>query len=745
MTKDVDFLLIGGGLASAFNADTLRKEGATGKIVILSAESSLPYYRPQLPKYFILEKRSKEKLLIFNESYYKKHDIDVILNTKVLSIDPEQKIVKTDHAGDIHFHQLLIATGCCPRKVELPGCHLTGIHYLKTITDAQPIIQEIKRAKNVVIMGGGFIGIEIASLLIKQNIKVTVITEEFILFDVSPSAEIATFLRNHGVEVLLQETIKKFNGDHQVQSVETSGGKIIACDFVLVAENYLPDTDFLDGSGIMVNDGIIVDQYLQTNKADIYSAGDVTKFYDPVFKRLRRNGGTDNAVKQGKITALNMLGMRKSYNTASYFYLRAFDNSIVIIGDTTDAEEKVIRGSIKEKNVAFLYLKDGLLQGAFFSGRPIEEIKAAESLIINRINLTPYYKQLVDLDFSLEVIAAQTILALQGGGALGAFECGVVKAMEEHEIYPDIVSGISIGAFNSAIIAANPGNATSALEGFWSDLSLDMFSIPNEQIRRLMSSWHSIIWGSPNFFYPRWEMPIHSVDQLPMHWTSFYDNSFIKNILRKYIDFEKLKDSPIRLLVMAVNVETSEFETFDSYTDEITPDHIIASGSLPPGFPWTTIKNKHYWDGGIVSNTPIDTTLDICGSNNKKIYIVELYSRNRSLPKNMIEVFSRKDEIFFSEKIRKDIHTRDLISSYKKLIEGILSFCEPELVEEIRQLPAYIQTMGDPGGLPITRIIRNIEKDEPYSWDSDFSRETIEQHKKKGYEITKKILEKKIN
>lgn len=741
MTKTVDFLFIGGGLASAFGVDALRKEGALGRIVILAEEGFLPYYRPQLPKAFLLGTRKKEQMLIFNESYYKKNDIEVILNTKAIAIDSEKKIVKTEHSGDFHFKQLLIATGCSPKKLTIPGNNLAGIHYLKTILDAEPIIPEIEKAKSVIIFGGSFIGIEIASLLIKKNIKVTVITNEFALFNVSPSAEISIFLEHHGVHVLLHETIKKFNGKDHVQSVETSTGKILDCDFVIVAEHNIPDADFLHGSGIEVSNGIVVDQYLQTNKADIYAAGDVAKFYDPVFKTCHRNGGTDNAMKQGRIAALNMLGMRKCYNTASYFYFQAFDNSVVIIGDTLHAKEKIIRGELKDKNVAFLYLKDGYLQGAFFSGRPIEEIKAAESLILNRVNLSPYKKQLPDLDFSLEVIATQTVLTLQGGGALGAFECGVVKAMEEHGIYPDIVSGISIGAFNSAIIAGNPRHATEALQGFWNDLALDMFSVANEQTRRLLSSWHAIAWGSPNFFYPRWSMPINGLEQLPMNWTSFYDTSFVKDLLRKYIDFDKLKDSPTRLLVMAVNVETSEFETFDSYTDDLTPDHILASGSLPPGFPWTTINNKHYWDGGIVTNTPIDATLDVCGSTNKKIYIVELYSRNRPLPQNMVEVLARKDEILFSEKIRKDIHTRELISNYKKLIEGILSFCEADLVAEVKQFPAYIQIMGDPGVLSITRIIRKMEQDEPYSWDSDFSRETIEQHIARGYEITQEILE----
>ena len=736
MTKKVDFLLLGGGLASAFSADTLRKEGALGSIVILGEESFHPYFRPQLPKAYLMGKLKEEQMYIFNENYYNKHGIEVLLNTKALAVDPEQKIVTTDRVGDLQFNQLLIATGCSSRKIKIPGNDLAGIHYLKTIIDARPIIPEIEKAKKVVICGGSFIGIEIASLLIKKNIKVTIITDEFSLFNVNSSAEIATFIESYGVEVLLHEKIKKFNGKRHVQSVETKSGNILSCDFAVIAGSYQPDTEFLHGSGIDVDDGVVVNQYLETNKAGIYAAGDVAQFFDPLFNRYHRNGGADNAMKQGKIAALNMLGMRKSYCSASYFYFQAFDIPVVIIGDTIDAKEKIVRGSVEEKNVAYLYLKNGYLQGALFSGRPIEEIKAAESIIMNRVNLKPYKKQLADLGFSLEDIATQTILSLQGGGALGAFECGVVKAMEERGIYPDIVSGISIGAFNAAIIAANPGHATEALEAFWNDLTIDMLSFPEEQIRRIFSSWNAITWGSPNFFHPRWNMPISSFDQFPINWTSFYDVSAIKSILNKYINFDKLKNSPVRLLVMAVNVETSEFETFDSYSDNITADHIIASGSLPPGFPWTTINNKHYWDGGIVTNTPIDSTLEICGATNKKIYIVELYSRTRLLPKNMIEVFARKDEILFSEKIRKDIHNRDLINTYKKLIERILSFCEPALVEEVKQLPIYIETMGDPGAQSITRIIRKVEKDEAYSWDSDFSRETIEQHIKRGYEAT---------
>lgn len=168
MTKTVDYLLLGGGLASALTADTLRKEGATGSITMLSDEPYLPYLRPQLARGFLTGKRKKEQFTIFNESYYKKNDIDVLLNTNALSVDPKNKIVRTDHAGNFYFKQLLIASGCAPRRVDLPGSKLDKIYYLKTLLDAQPLIHEIEHAKNAVIVGGSYIGIEIASLLIKK-------------------------------------------------------------------------------------------------------------------------------------------------------------------------------------------------------------------------------------------------------------------------------------------------------------------------------------------------------------------------------------------------------------------------------------------------------------------------------------------------------------------------------------------------------------------------------------------------
>ena len=746
MIKGADFLLIGGGLASATAARTLRTEGAEGEIVIVSAEGFLPYHRPPLTKHFLLGGKSQEDILVLGEDYYREQAIEVMLATRAVRIHPKDKVVETDSAGEIRFKKLLIATGCRPRRLTIPGAELGGIYYLRTLLEAEALRQAMAGAKTAVIFGASFIGMELASSFTEKGIEVTIITREDLLFNKLASPEVSQFFTKYykaqGVELIFKESIQEFRGSDRVESVVTSTGKVLSCDLVAIGLGVTPEVDFLHGSGIRVEDGILVSQYMQTNDPDIYAAGDVAKFFDPTFRRCRRIEHWDNAVKQGHIAAINMVGQRRPYHAVSYFFSDVFDLSFNFIGDTAEITERDLRGSIEEKSFAVLYLKGELLRAMFFLRRPASEAKAAESLILNGISLKRIKDKLADETFPLEKAAVQTVLVLQGGGALGAFECGVVKAMEEQRIYPDIVAGVSIGAFNAVIIAGNPRHAPAALEAFWDELALSTPVIPHEKTRRLLSSWYSLIVGSPNFFVPRWLRPVLHPNDLPLHWMSFYDPSPVKALLRKYVDFKRLKDSPIRLIVSAVNVETAELETFDSFMDTITPEHILASGSLPPGFPWTTIDGKHYWDGGIVSNSPFDQVIKLLGSAGKKVYAVDLYPRKKPLPKDLMEVIARRDEIFYSEKIDKDLHTLELINKYKVLVEEIMGHLEPRIVDQIRHRPLYIEVMGDAPPISITRIVHEGEEGEPPSRDYDFSRESIQEHKEEGYRVARARLEK---
>jgi NTE family protein len=746
MSEVIDFLLIGGGLASATAAETLRNEGAKGKITIISAENSLPYHRPPLSKNFLLKNQKAETILIRRENFYIRNKIEILLGTRALSINTASKIVETDNAGNIKFNKLLIATGSCLTRLTVPGHNLKGIYYLRTIKDAEKLKVGMADAKKALVIGASFIGMELASTLTNSGIDTTIIEKERLVYDKLNSPEISRFFieyyRSKGVEIFLGTTVKEFRGKDHVKGVVISTGETFDCNLVAIGVGVTPETDFLRDSGISLSDGIIVDEYMETNIPDVYAAGDVANFYDPVFGRHRRIEHWDNAIKSGELAANSMMGKRQPCRGVSYFFSDVFDITFNFLGDPEHVQERIVRGSIRERKFSVLYLRESILRATFLLGRPLAEDKAVGSLILNRVNLEKVKNRLADASFQIEKIPTQVALILQGGGALGAFECGVVKAMEEKEIYPDIVAGVSIGAFNAAIIAGNPRDAAHALEGFWKDVSTDTPEVPNETLRRLFSSWYVLMFGSPRFFHPRWFKPVLNLDQLPLYWKSFYDPTPAKELLLKYVDFDNLKASPVRLLVSAVNVETGELETFDSHFDDITPDHILASGSLPPGFPWTTIKGRHYWDGGIVSNSPIDQVVELCGLAGKKIYVVNLYSGKKSIPQNMMEVLARREEIYYSEKIRKDIHTIELIENYRNLVDEIMTNLEPKISEQIQQRPHYIQTMGDTGPVSIARIALEGEEGDLPSKDYDFSRRSILEYIEEGYKSAKKILKK---
>jgi Creatinine amidohydrolase/Patatin phospholipase/Patatin-like phospholipase len=202
-----------------------------------------------------------------------------------------------------------------------------------------------------------------------------------------------------------------------------------------------------------------------------------------------------------------------------------------------------------------------------------------------------------------------------------------------------------------------------------------------------------------------------------------------------------------RLYLLLANVE-SEYamhivaKELTEVTDaNITPDHILASGSLPPGFPWTTINGEHYWDGGLVSNSPLDQVVEVGGLTGKDVYIVNLWLDKRALPQSIPEVLARRDEILFAEKFRRSVRSWEYIDGYRQLVEEVMARLEPNVAEQIRRRPRYIETVGEACPLSITRIIREAVQGEPVSRDYEFSRKSIDQHIAQGYEVTIKILQ----
>ena len=743
-----DFLLAGGGLACATAAETLRTAGAEGSVVMLSAGQLPPYHHPPLSKRYLLGNENEAQLFIHPESFYRDHAIDLRLNTRVLSADPSRQTVTTPK-GEIGYGQLLIATGGVPIIQEVDGAALPGVFPLHDKGDADGIRRAASNAKRAVVIGGSFLGMEVAMSLAKLGLEVTVVEQGAVVLPHLEAASLSAYFKDyaesHGVSVLLNDTVAALRGQDKVEEAVTVSGRCLPCDIVVFGIGIAPASGFLAGSGIALDHGYIaVDELLRTSAPNVYAAGDVTCFFDPVFARRRHIEHWDNAIKQGRLAAFNMMGRRLRYDEVSYFYCDLGDLSFAMLGAPEEADEWIERGSLDKQSYALFYLKNNVLRGLFSCGRPAAETRTAEGLIRYRVNLSGIKGRLRDPAFALEQIPEQTALILQGGGALGAFECGAVKALEEEQIFPDIVAGVSIGAFNGAIVAGNPRHATQALEAFWAELAVVTPNVPllapfmwGEKAAVAMNI---LAFGVPKFFKPRWLPPYYDLTSSPANWISFYDPTPIKALIAKYVDFAALKTSPVRLLISAVNVTTAALEVFDSYVDDLTPDHVLASGSLPPGLPWTVIAGKPYWDGGIVSNSPLDLFIDRCGPDGKRIFVVDLFLGHRTLPSNMMEVLARRDEIVYAERIRTDERYRETVNAYRGLVDDILGRLEPDEIARIKERPGYIQLMGDGAPMSVVRLVRPAHEGEQASRDYDYSDSAIQGYKAEGYAVAKRAI-----
>jgi len=340
-------------------------------------------------------------------------------------------------------------------------------------------------------------------------------------------------------------------------------------------------------------------------------------------------------------------------------------------------------------------------------------------------------------------------LILQGGGALGAYQAGVYQALAEADLHPDWVSGISIGAVNAAIIAGNPPERrVQQLRAFWETVSQPSFGFPNvpgldiqgEYMRAAVSQLRSLgilLGGAPGFFTPRLPPPfLHppgSADAV-----SFYDVAPLKATLEQLVNFKLLNSGGMRFSVGAVNVRTGNFVYFDNTTHQIGPAHVIASGSLPPGFPPIEIEGEHYWDGGLVSNTPLEWVLDSRPRQDTLAFQIDLWSARGELPRNLVESELRQKDIRFSSR------TRAAIDSFKKqqLLRRAAAKLLAKAPGEVRQTPEaeILAAEADEKVYNLIQLIYRAKTYEGASKDYDFARPTMEEHWRSGYDDAVRTL-----
>ena len=333
-------------------------------------------------------------------------------------------------------------------------------------------------------------------------------------------------------------------------------------------------------------------------------------------------------------------------------------------------------------------------------------------------------------------------LILQGGGALGAYQAGVYQALAEANLHPDWVAGISIGALNSAIIAGNPPEKrVQQLRAFWETVSAPPFALPTipglnihgEYMHAAVNQMRSLgilLGGAPGFFAPRMPPPfLHppgSAEAL-----SFYDVAPLKATLERLVDFDLINAGAMRFSVGAVNVRTGNFIYFDSTTHAICPAHVMASGSLPPGFPATEIEGEHYWDGGLVSNTPLEWVLDSTPRQDTLAFQIDLWSASGEFPRNLVESELRQKDIRFSSR------TRAATDHFKRkqLLRRAAAKLLQKLPGDVRQTPEaeILAKEADEKVYNLIQLIYHAKTYEGSSKDYEFSRLTMEEHWSSGY------------
>jgi NADPH-dependent 2,4-dienoyl-CoA reductase/sulfur reductase-like enzyme len=388
------YIILGGGMVAGYAAKQLVERGLKpGELTILSADSTAPYERPPLSKGFLSGKDSVSEILINSSNWYSEPGIDLKLNTVVEKVDVNDKLLRMSSGEEIGFETLLIATGAQPRKLDGPGEGLGGIFYLRMLGDAERIRAAASGAKRAVVIGGGFIGMEVAAVLAQKNIETTLVIREDRVWSRVFSPELSDFFEQYysarGVHIAKQASVVKLNGKKSVVSVKLGNGKKIACDLVVAGIGVVAAIRVVQGSGFDLDNGIVVNEFLETNQKQIYAAGDVANYPDLIFEKRRRVEHWDNAVSQAQHWARAITGERQPFIHVPYFFSDIFDLSYELWGDSAGSTQTVIRGDLSTCSFSVWWLNGARVISAFVMNRPDEERQLAPEWIQNKNEISP--------------------------------------------------------------------------------------------------------------------------------------------------------------------------------------------------------------------------------------------------------------------------------------------------------------------------------------------------------------------
>jgi 3-phenylpropionate/trans-cinnamate dioxygenase ferredoxin reductase component len=405
VTREVDFLLIGGGLAGANCAAELRKRGADGSVLLVGREPEPPYERPPLPKEYLRGEAERSDAYVNPPAWYEENGVELLTGTNVMSLDPEARTAKLQGGEEIGFAKALIATGAVVNILRVEGAENEGIHYLRAFGNSDAIRADAEKADHVVLIGGSYIGAEVAASLTAKGTKCTIVTMEEVALSRSFGEEAGRWfhqlLESKGVTIHGGEELEAYEGDGRIRGVVTKSGLAIGCDAVIVGAGVRPDAMLAQRAGLEVDGGIVCDSKLQTSAEGIYAAGDCCSYDSVIHGRRLHVEHWDVAMQQGAHAARNMLGEDADYEVVPYFFSDLADwAGLEYVGPAHEWDEEIWRGDREQGEFSVWYLKDGKVAGALSVERS-EDLAEARRLLADGVDVSGAKAQIADPDSDL--------------------------------------------------------------------------------------------------------------------------------------------------------------------------------------------------------------------------------------------------------------------------------------------------------------------------------------------------------
>jgi NADPH-dependent 2,4-dienoyl-CoA reductase/sulfur reductase-like enzyme len=380
------FVIVGGGMVAGYAAKQLVELGLkSGELAILSGDSSVPYERPPLSKGFLAGRDTEESIRINSEDFYREHGIELRLGCQVTAVDPAHKRLSLKSGGEFRFDKLIVATGAHVRTLDIPGAGLANVRYLRSLDDSKAIRQRAQGVKVAAVIGGGFIGMEVAAVLAQKGIEITMILREDRIWKQFFTPPMSSFFEAYytarGVRFAKMATVRELRGDGTVNAVVLGDGQSIASEMVVAGIGVRPATELFANSGIEVADGVMVNEYLESSASGIFAAGDVANYQDVLFQKRRRVEHWDNAVSQGQYCARSLMGERTPFQHVPYFFSDVFDLSYELWGDPSVADQVIHRGDLSSNSFSVWWLRQTAVVAAFVMDRPDEEREFAPKWI----------------------------------------------------------------------------------------------------------------------------------------------------------------------------------------------------------------------------------------------------------------------------------------------------------------------------------------------------------------------------